>query len=259
MSKKVLFIAFVSLLVISFSSCSRLKDISYLRGVGYQTSDSLIKTTYNLYKVQAFDVLYIRVSSINAEASEMFNTPVASNTNIISGIGNSILGYTVDLNGFIEIPVVGKIYVNNLTINEIGDLVREKVSKYIADAQILVKLLSFKVTLLGEIGNGQRTINSDRANILEVIAMAGDITKYGNRHKVLLLRTTQEGVKTFRIDVTKDDLIASPFFYLQPNDLLYVEPMKSAAFRLSLSEYALFLSAITTTISTYFLVKTISK
>ena len=227
MFKKLFFFSSIILVVLIFGSCSRFKDITYLRGVGYG-SDSLIKTTFNVYKVQSFDILYIRVTSIDEEASKIFNNESSSNNNATQNLslGTSLIGYTIDINGFVDMPVLGKVYVTGLTLSEIENFLKEKVGKYLADARVMVKLLSFKVTLLGEIGNGQKTISAERANILEVFAMGGDISKYGNRHKILLLRTTPEGVITYRIDVTKDDLIASPYFYIQPNDLIYVEPMK---------------------------------
>lgn len=261
MIRKIVIFVSVLFFIVSFSSCSRFKDITYLRGVGYNTSDSLIKTTYSIYKVQAFDILYVKVNSIDEEASRMFNRniDISSSTTMSTIMGPSLIGYTVDINGFIDLPVIGKLFVSGQTIYEIEHQLREKIKNYLADAQVSVRLLGFKVTLLGEIGSGPKTITADRANILEVFAMGGDINKYGNKRKVLLLRTTPEGVRTYRIDVTKDDLISSPYFYVQPNDLIYVEPIKSAAFRLSLSDYALFLSTITATISTIFLIQSINK
>lgn len=257
MAKKLLFIVIVALCAFS---CIRHKNITYLRGTGYAASDSLIQTTYNLYKLQPFDVLYIKVSSIDQESSEMFNSISGANvTTLSSGSAMYLTGYTIDTDGMINMPLIGKLYVQGLTVNETEALVKENINKYLSDARIVVKLTSFKVTLLGEIASGAKTISADRANILEVFAMAGDISRYGNRRNVLLLRTTPKGVRTYRIDVTSDKLIESPFFYVQPNDLFYVEPLRNASFRISLSEYALVLSAVTTTISTFFLIKTLTQ
>jgi polysaccharide export outer membrane protein len=234
-----------------------------MRDLGKSSSDSLIKTTYTFYKVQPFDIVYIRVSSgVNPEAVEMFNQMNNQNMGMSSGANlntNSYyLGYTIDVFGNITMPVLGDIQVNGMTMLEIEKYVQQLVKKYVADADVLVKLMSFKVTTLGETGVGQKTISADRANLLEVFALSGDISKNGNRHNILIMRTTPEGMRTFRVDMSKKEIISSPLFYVQPNDIIYVEPTKSAAWRFSLSELTLVLTTITTFTSLCFLILTLS-
>jgi polysaccharide biosynthesis/export protein len=252
-------IVITSLVLISIFSCTRFKDITYLRGLGKETSDSLIKTTYTFYKVQPFDVLYIRVTSaMNQEAVEMFNQ-TNTNSNISSTNTNSFLSnYYIDAEGKIKMPVLGEINVDNMTIKEIESYLNKLVSKYVSDANVLVRLMSFKITTLGEIGVGQKTISADRANLFEVFAMSGDISRSGNRHNILILRTTPEGMRTFRVDVTDKNIISSPLFYVQPNDIIYIEPIKSTAWRFTLSELSLLLTAVTTFTSIYFLIMNVS-
>lgn len=241
-----------------FLSCTRFKDITYMRDLGKESSDSLIKTTYSFYKVQPFDMLYIRVSSgINPEAVGMFNESFGSGSNM-SSANSTFMGYTIDVEGKIRLPVLGEIFVGNMTLKEIEKYLHKQIIKFVSDADITVKLLSFKITTLGETGVGQRTILADRANLLEVFAMSGDISRNGNRHNILILRTTPEGMRSYRVDVTKKDMISSPLFYVQPNDVIYVEPIKSAAWRFTLSELSLILSTITTFTSIYFLIMNIS-
>jgi polysaccharide biosynthesis/export protein len=254
------------ILLISIFSCTRFKDITYLRGLGKTSSDSLIKTTYTFYKVQPFDMLYIRVSNtLNQEAVEMFNQPASnsSGSNIGSGINSGmsfyLMGYNIDTEGKIKMPVLGDIVVNGMTVKEIEEHIHQLVTKYVSDADVQVRLLSFKITMLGETGVGQKTISADRANLLEVFAMSGDIYKSGNRHNILILRTTPEGMRSFRVDVTDKSIISSPLFYVQPNDIIYVEPIRSSAWRLSLSEFSLLLTAITSFTSLYFLIVNLSK
>jgi polysaccharide biosynthesis/export protein len=253
-------VLFLLLLGIIGLSCSRFRDITYFRGLGKETSDSLIKTTYTFYKVQPFDVLYIRVSSgVNPEAVEMFNQSISNTSSNLMMTSSYSTGYTVDVSGTIKMPILGDVYVGGMTIKEIETYVHNLVTKYVADADVLVKLTSFKITTLGEIGVGQKTISADRANLLEVFAMSGDISRNGNRHNILLLRTTPEGMRSYRIDVTVKDFISSPLFFVQPNDIIYVEPIKSAAWRFTLSELSLVLTTITTFTSLYFLIVNINK
>lgn len=250
------------IVVISFS-CTRYRDLTYLRDIGKSTSDSLIQTTYTIYKVQPFDLLYIHVISLlDPKADEMFNQMGA----VSSSIGNSTMGtnlylsgYPVNERGFIKMPVIGDVFVAGMTVKEIENEIRSRVRAYISDADVKVRLLSFKITILGETGSGQHTIYSDRANLLEIFAMSGDIQKSGNKHNVLILRTTPQGIRTFRVDVTDKNLIRSPLFYVQPNDIIYVEPTRAAALRVSLTELSLFISSITALTSVYFLIQSLAK
>lgn len=251
-----------SIIIINFS-CTRHRDITYLRGIGQSVSDSLIQTTYTIYRVQPFDVLYIRViSALDPKVDELFNQ--SSQINAMSG-GMSAMGtfyfsgYPINEQGYIKVPLMGEIAVAGLTLKEIEDILRQRAREYVSDAEVKVRLLSFKVTLLGEIGSGQHTILADRANLLEVLALGGDIQKTGNKHNVLILRTTPQGMRSFRIDLTDKNIINSPLFYVQPNDIIYIEPTKAAALRISLSELSLFISSITAVTSVYFLIKTFSK
>lgn len=256
-------IIFILPVLLSTFACTRYRDITYVRGIGQSISDSLIQTTYSIYKVQPFDVLYIRVmSTLDPKADEVFNQ--SSQANALSG-GMNIMGtfyfsgYPINDQGFIKMPLLGELYVAGLTLKEIEELVRQRTREYVPDAEVKVRLLSFKVTLLGEIGSGQHTILADRANLLEVIAMGGDIQKTGNKHNVLILRTTPQGMRSYRVDLTDKNIIRSPLFYVQPNDIIYIEPTRAAALRISLSELSLFISSVTAITSMYFLIKTLSK
>jgi len=139
-------------------------------------------------------------------------------------------------------------------MKEIEQELQNKAREIVSDAEVVVRLLSFKITVLGEIGSGQKNIMAERANLFEVFAMSGDILKSGNKHNVLIMRTTPEGIKTFRVDVTDKNLISSPLFYVQPNDIIYVEPAKITAVRLTLNELALFITSVSSVVTLSLLV-----
>lgn len=237
-----------------FISCSRYKDITYVKGLGASSSDTLIKESYSKYKVQPFDILFIRINSIDNDASAMFNQVQSSNSSL--SINYYLYGNVIDEFGNTQIPVIGSVNVAGKTINEIQNEIQKKAEKYISDASVVVKLVSYKITVLGEVKSpGQKNIMADRANILEVLALSGDISYYGNKHNILIIRQVEGGSKTSRIDVTDKNLLSSNYYYVQPNDIIYVEPQKNTAFRLSVAEYSLLLSTLTTTLTTFFLIK----
>ena len=122
-----------------------------------------------------------------------------------------------------------------------------------------MRLVSYKVTLLGEVGHvGQINVYADRDNIFEVLAMGGDISFYGNRHKVLILRPDRHGgTIAHRLDLTDRSILTSQYFYVQPNDMIYVEPLKMTGFRLSVADYSLLISTLTATASIFFVIKNI--
>lgn len=250
------FFFFLLILAIG-ASCTRYKDIVYVRDLGKTTSDSLIKTTYTTYKVQTTDILYVKIrSSINPLATEIFNktSSTTENTYYYNASNYYLIGYPVDMGGYITVAVMGDIKVAGLTLKEIEQELQNKAREIVSDAEVVVRLLSFKITVLGEIGSSQKTIMAERANLFEVFAMCGDILKSGNKHDVLIMRTTPEGIKTFRVDVTDKNLVSSPLFYVQPNDIIYVEPAKITAVRLTLNELALFITSVSSVVTLSLLV-----
>ena len=139
------------------------------------------------------------------------------------------MGYLVDNNGDIDFPVLGRIHVQGLTKRQCEDMIRERIIPYMAKTEnplVVVRMSSFKVTVLGEVGHsGSISVAQEKVNILEALAQAGDLTIYGKRDNVLLLREDEMGQKhQYRINLNDANLINSPLYYLQQNDIVYVEP-----------------------------------
>jgi polysaccharide export outer membrane protein len=160
-----------------------------------------------------------------------------------------INGYTVNDSGNVTIPVLGQVNVLGLTIDEATSNIQGKANIFLKDATVIVKLISFKVTVIGEVNKpGTYTNFNNQLTVLEAIGMAGDITDYGNRKEVLVVRPNPEGTTTYHINLQDKSLLLSEGFFLLPNDIVIVEPIKSKSFRLNIPTLSLFLTSLSTLI-----------
>lgn len=217
-------------LIILFFSCASRKDVVY-----YQNIDSLsMKEKSNSYeiKIQPDDLLYIVVSADDTEAAEQFNLNSIKLTNtgrLDLSTGQQINQlYLVNEAGYINFPVLGKMKVSGLTRSELLKTLEEKIGVYIKDPILNLRINNFKVSVLGEVNApGAYNIVSERLTLIEALTMAKDLTIYGKRNNILIIREI-DGVKSYnRVDITKADFINSPFYYLGQNDVVYVEPNKN--------------------------------
>jgi polysaccharide biosynthesis/export protein len=235
------------LAAILLSSCVPMKRIRYLQD---PKNEKEAKTDFKKpkpveYLVHRGDNLYIRVNSLD-EKRNNFNVAGDMN-NYYSESAIYLNSYTVNDSGFVEFPLIGKVQVNNLTIEQIQRELQAKVNDYVKNTVVIVKLANFRVSMLGEFKQpGKYVIYQDKINIFEAIAMAGDVTDFAKRDKVLLLRQSEKGVKTYRINLNDKSILESDLYYLMPNDMVYVEPIKGKPFAFSEFPYVLILSTITT-------------
>ncbi len=245
--KKYLFYFSIFLLV-SMTSCTRYRNLVYLQQD--KAKAAVFNATPPDYHIQKRDVLYIRVISMNEDINQVINSTNSFNTNQFTNEASLfIYGYNVSDSGFVEIPVIGKVDVLGKTMEEARQEVASKAAVYIKDAVVTVKLISFKYSVLGEVNNpGVYQNYNNQLTVLEAISNAGDITAYGDRRKILVVRPGTEGTKTFRLNLTKTDILNSEGFFLLPNDIVYVEPVKSYNARLNLPVLSAFLSGVSTLI-----------
>lgn len=236
-----------------FQACIPNKDLVYLQ----KKNDSVLPVVqadsfhiqFKEYKVQFGDVLNIKVLSQDPLAVAAFNIDGQSQSTQMQQNVTSLYinGYTVDSKGYLHFPILGDLFVKDKTVTEISDLLNTAIDKYANNVTIKVKLVSYKVTVLGEVKvPGVHYIFNDRATVFEVLGYAGDLTDLANRHKLKLVRTSDQNVQVFNIDITDRNLITSRYYVLQPNDVLYVEPMKAKNFRLNLPAISLLVSSVTT-------------
>lgn len=204
------------------------------------------------YKIKVNDILSVRVFSYSKDVNELFNSfqGASGTTNTMSYNMEAYAfytGYIVSDSGYIKVPVIGDIYVKDKTIEEIKIIISEKMNNYVQDAVVFVKLILFKVIILGEVNSpGLKYVYSNRISLLEALALAADVKDMGDRRNVLVVRSTEKGVLTYRVDLTDPKILASNNFYILPNDVIYVEPRKAKALQLDWATISIFVSALTT-------------
>jgi polysaccharide export outer membrane protein len=238
-------------IILSMSSCTLHRQLVYVRNVDSLKTGNFYPKTRPEYKIQNRDILYIRIYTMNEEISNLINqTMGASQQNLFQNESNMYInGYTVTDSGYVEIPILGRIWVANKTMDQAINAIRERAAQFLKDATIVVKLVSFKFSVLGEVNRpGTYTNFNNQLTILEAISMAGDITDFGNRKEVLVLRPFHEGTKTFRLDLTNKNILISDGFFLLPNDIVYIEPIKSKTFKINIPTITLALTSISTLI-----------
>ena len=252
----------ILVLLVFLSSCGYYKRFTYLQTNPPNKPDSLYVNSIISYKLQPADILYVKVQSLDETVTKLFSAEGGSSSSTSAGAagGMYLSGFSIDNIGNITMPILGKVHVSGMTIDEVKQKVQALAESYVKDAQTEVKLVSFKISMLGEINRpGQLNIFNDRANIFEAISQAGDISYNGNRRKVTIIRNYNNTSKTIKIDLTQRDILSSPQYYVQPNDIIYVEPLRSTAFRLRFADYSLFLTLITSTITAVLLITQVKK
>lgn len=225
----------ISLLVLSVFafSCKTKSDIVYFQNVGTDKLQDVVPLEVIDYEhyISPDDMLTITVTAIDPNAVAIFNLPTASfltpgSTQL--NVTPNLQTFLVSANGDIDFPIFGKIHVAGLTRGQLSDLLREKISEYVENPLVTVNVLNFKIVVLGEVNSpGSFTISGEKISILDAIGLAKDLNIYGRRDNVLLIRE-KEGKKEFhRLDLTQPDIFSSPYYYLQKDDVVYVEPNKA--------------------------------
>lgn len=237
----------ISIFLLVLSSCVPHKRVVYLQNIA-DTTRSVKGDKGPEYRIKSGDNLFIQIlSSAEKESADYFN--MASGANLYYDAAIYLNSYSVSDSGHIELPFVGKIMVKDKTLDEVRKDVHTIVEQYLKQVTIVVKLVNFTVTLLGEVNRpAEYKIYQDKINIFEALAMAGDLTYYAQRDYVLIMRKTDKGLTTKRISLLDDQIINSEYFYLKPNDIIYIQPVKGKNFLFVQFPYTLIFSIITTTL-----------
>ena len=243
-----------TLLAIILSSCVSQKKIKYLQQKQKEDTNTYFETNKIIgdYKIQPKDNLYIRIMSLDERTNTLFNS--MTSTGAVGGaVGGSyqnanlyLTSYSVSDEGYIEFPILGKVFVKELTVEQVKNLMQQLIDEYLKEAVVIVKMVNFKITILGEAKQpGQIDVYQNKINIFEALSLAGDLTDFANRNEVLLVRQVKGGSKTFKLDLTSNKLLNSELYYLSPNDILYISPLRVKQYGFATFPYALVFSAIT--------------
>ena len=233
-----------------FSSCIPNKQLVYFPNSQFNKDEpTLVYNNRKTYRLQPQDVLSVKIKTLDPETENYFNIQSSGGFQPINPAGLYINGYSIDSRGMISLPEVGDVEVGGRTIEEAETKIKDAVGAFINNTTILVKLVSFKITVLGEVRNpGYYYVYNDQANVLEALGLAGDLTDFGNRENITLIRQTKKGNQAVLIDLKSPNLLASSYYYLQPNDVLYVQPLRAKATRGNLSRIGIVFGVITTTL-----------
>ncbi|WP_242928858.1 polysaccharide biosynthesis/export family protein [Pontibacter vulgaris] len=212
-------------------SCGK-KNLAYFSDLGEKREYSENITNFSEPKIQPDDLLSISVSSLSSDANVLFNkgviTPVNSTNSSVNNQRYGEEGYLVDKNGFIEFPVLGKVKIGGLTKQEAKDKIVSELQNYLKRPTATIRFINFRVTVVGEVNKPATfTIPSEKINILEALGMAGDMTQFGKRDNVMIIREEGGVRKMARLNLNTTEAMNSPYFYLHQNDVIYVEPNKA--------------------------------
>ena len=198
-------------------------------------------------RIKPFDNLYINVMSLDEQTARMFSNQAPT---MAGGINIDLLSYAVSESGSIDFPFIGEINLNNLTVIEAKEKVEKEISQYLSNTAITMKIVNSNITVLGEVRNqGEFPYFKEQLNIFQAMGYAGGITDYGDKSKVILIREYNNIVRYHDLDLTDKNIVEHPFYYLQPGDVVLVEPIKTKFHNLRTFTYSTFLATSTTLVT----------
>ncbi len=247
--RKTVNILTIIILLIS-TACTSQKKLTYFQNITSETAHDINAQFLTAHEpnIVVGDMLVITVSGMDPEAVAPFNMPVVSyaspGTDQIYQTP-SLQSYLVDTQGEVNFPILGKIKLAGLTKSEAITTISQQLTPFLKDAIVSIRFLNYKVTVMGEVARpGQYTINNERVTILDALGMAGDLTPYGKRDNILVTREINGKLEFARINLNSDEIFTSPYYYLQQNDIIYIEPNSVRA--VASQNINLYLSMITT-------------
>jgi polysaccharide export outer membrane protein len=235
------------------ASCTSQKKLAYLNNLPEANGEENFTMNIPDYKIQPRDILYITIKAMTPDGSikDFLSSGIGTGINISQGdAGGALFGFNVNPQGYVTIEAIGQIKVSGLTLEETREMLQGLAEKVYKNATVDCKLLSFKFTVIGEVKAPGAYINyNNYLTVLEAIGRAGGVGDLGNRNRVLVVRPMDKGTKTFRINLQDKKLITSEAYFLLPNDVIIVEPIKQKIFNMNLPTISFVISTFTSTIS----------
>jgi polysaccharide biosynthesis/export protein len=241
-----------------FSGCVTQHDLEYM-----QTKEKNTKA-YNEaelpdYKLKPNDELYIQVSSLDEAAANVFANGGVQQSSGGMGLdpyGASLMAYSIDNSGFLFLPVIGKILVKDRTLSQVSSILTDSLSHILSQPMVKVKLVNRYVSVLGYVSTpGHFPLAQDKITIYDALALAGDITVYGNRKEIILTRNENGKNIRMNIDLTSSKILESENYFLRPNDMIYVKPLKKRFWGMSEFPFGIILSTLSVTLLFYSVLK----
>lgn len=243
------------LIVGSIISCRSKQDLVYLQDVNAEVLAPEYSVKIPVYRIKTNDNLFVSIQSLNPEVNQLYNPAQTisgqqGSQQLYSNLSDQYLnGYLVDAKGDISLPIIGEIGVAGLSQSEAEARVQERANEYLKDATVKVKLLNFKISVMGEVTTPGVYYNYNSSlTVLEAISMANGITDFAKINRILVMRSTDKLSKMFRLDLSNKSFLKSEAFFLQPNDVVYIEPAKIKNTNMNSAVYGLFLSTISTAV-----------
>ena len=250
-----LLITTVSLMILC--SCVTQRKVEYL-----QDSNKNFKAFKEAelpdYRLKPNDELYIQINSLDEAAANVFSAGKEQSYYVgtMQPYGASLMSYSVDKDGFLLLPVIGKILVKDKTVSEVSTILKDSLNHILNQPIVSVKLVNRYVSVLGEVKNpGHFAYSQDKLTIYDALGLAGDITDYGNRNKVILIRNINGENIRINVDITKSDILASDYYNLRPNDIVYVKPLRNKFWGMRQFPFEILFSTLTTALLFYSIFK----
>lgn len=241
----------LSIFTLVLSSCVPLKKTVYLQvKEAADTVQNFVNERNIDYRIQPGDNLYIRVVTLDEKTNVMLNPlSTGSSTNMGNEASIYLLSYQVNEAGYLDFPMLGEIFVRNMNAEEIRAAINERLKEYLRELVVIVKLVNFNLTILGEVQRpGGYVVYRSNINLFEAISLANDMTDFANANRVAIIRQTKTGSTVQMVDMTKRSILASEFYYLKPNDVVYVYPVRGKQFTFANFPYGVVFGFISTTI-----------
>lgn len=240
-------------LVLSISlltSCVTQRDVEYIQDSNKEIK-SFDEPEFPEYRLKSNDELYIKINSLDEAAANIFSNATQQPMSL-DPYGTSMLSYSVDQEGFLLLPVIGNVFVKGKSLPEVSFILRDSLKNVLNQPIVTVKLVNRYVTILGEVNApGHVTYSQEKLSIFDAIGLAGDITDYGNREKVILIRNENGDNIRANINLNRSEILASGLYYLRPNDIVYVKPLRNKFWGMRQFPWTVFFSTITTGLLIY--------
>ena len=237
-----------------FTSCVTQRKVEYLHDRN-NTIKAFSEAEFPDYLLKPNDELFIQINSLDVGAANIFSSTgsqQSGGSGIMSPYSASLMAYPVDRQGYLLLPVIGNIFVKDKTISQVNMIIRDSLSNILNQPVVTIKLVNRYVSVLGEVRTpGHFPYSQEKISVFDAIGLAGDITDYGNRNKVILVRNENGENIRINIDLTKSEILASDYYNLRPNDIIYVKPLRNKFWGMRQFPFPILFSTITTGLLIY--------